>query len=144
MSAEENKAIVRQFIERVANQGNLDRTFEFISPELVDHAGAAGQAPGIENSMRAASLFRSAFPPWRSEIEDMFSEGDQVVFRGTSSGTHQGEFMGIPPTGKQISMSGVHIMRLSNGKVIEHWAPSDMMGFMQQFGITPDPVQMNS
>ncbi len=144
MSTEENKAVVRQFIDQVANQGKVDRVHDFISPEWIDHTGAAGQAPGIENSMRAAAMFRTAFPPWHTEIEDMIAEGDKVMFRGTSSGTHRAEFMGVPPTGKLVSMSGVHIMRLANGKIIEHWAYSDMMGFMRQLGVAPSPHDAKS
>jgi steroid delta-isomerase-like uncharacterized protein len=143
-SEEENKAVVRQFIDQVANQGKVDQFYEFLSPEYLDHTGAAGQAPGIENSLRAAAMLRTAFPPWHTEIEDMIAEGDKVMFRGTSSGTHRGEFMGVAPTGKRVSISGVHIMRLSGGKIVEHWAYSDMMGFMRQLGLMPEPGRASS
>lgn len=108
---------------------------------MIDHTGALGQAPGIESALRTLTLVRSTFPPGRTEIEDMIAEGDKVVFRGTSSGTHQGELMGLPPTGMQISVSGVHIMRLANDKIVEHWACSDQMGMMRQLGMVPAPAQ---
>ena len=71
----------------------------------------------------------------------MIAEGDKVVFRGTSSGTHRGEFMGVPPSGERIAVSGVHIMWLSGGKSVEHWSFSDQVGMMRQLGMMPTPGQ---
>lgn len=134
---DENKAIVRRFIEEVVDQGHVDQVYAFVSPDMIDHTGAAGQAPGIENALRALTMLRTAFPPWQTEIEDMIAEGDTVMFRGTASGTHQCEFMGVPPTGKRISLSGVHIMRLRAGKIVEHWSFSDQLEMMRQLGLLP-------
>jgi predicted ester cyclase len=82
-------------------------------------------------------MMRGAFPDGRHTFEDVIAEGDKVVTRGMFSGTHQGEIMGILPTGKQVAFSVIHIDRVIDGKVVEHWGQGDTMGLMQQLGVVP-------
>ena len=84
-------------------------------------------------------MFRQAFPDSYSAIEVMIAEGDKVATRKTFYGTHQGEFMGIPPTGRQVSIALIDIVRVADGKVMEHWSMGDSLGMMQQLGVIPQP-----
>ena len=85
------------------------------------------------------AMTHSAFPDFHSTLEDMFAEGDKVVQRFTARGTHKGEFMGIPPTGKQVTITGIAIHRITGGKIVEDWVNMDMLGMMVQLGVVPPP-----
>ncbi len=84
-------------------------------------------------------MFREAFPDSYFTVEDMVAEGDKVVTRKTFHGTHEGEFIGIPPSGRAVSMGLIDIVRISDGKVVEHWSMGDSLGMMQQLGVIPQP-----
>jgi steroid delta-isomerase-like uncharacterized protein len=86
-------------------------------------------------------MIRAAFPDGRTTIDDIIAEGDKVVVRATMKGTHKGEFMGIPATGKQVTISGIDVTRFVNGKSTEHWGQWDTLGMMQQVGVVPPPGQ---
>ena len=86
-------------------------------------------------------MFRGAFPDSHFTVEDMVAEGDKVVTRKTFHGTHEGEFMGIPPSGRSVSMGLIDIVRISEGRVVEHWSEGDSLGMMQQLGVIPRPGQ---
>ena len=86
-------------------------------------------------------MYRSAFPDMQLTIEDQIAEGDKVVTRWTARGTHQGELMGIPPTGKQATVTGITVGRVANGKFVESWSNFDALGMMQQLGVVPVPGQ---
>jgi steroid delta-isomerase-like uncharacterized protein len=140
MSTIENKSIVRHFIAEVINQGRLALIDELLAPTYRYHA------PGMEVSTpegmeQLFTVLRTAFPDWHETTEELIAEGDKVVFRVTGHGTHQGDFMGVPPTGKQVSMSGIDIVRIEDGKLVEHWANFDQMGLLQQLGVIPVPGQ---
>lgn len=139
MSTRENKDLVRRFMDEVWNQMNPEAVDRFVAPDMIDHSG---RGSGREAVLQAVCLFASAFPDWFTTIEDLIAEGDKVVMRGVSSGTHRGVFMGIPPTGKQVTVPGTHIMRIADGKVVEHWAQGDYLGMMQQLGVIPRPEQV--
>ena len=141
MTEEKNKALNRRFVEEVINQGNLDVIDELIDPGAVDHAAPPGFPTGREGAKHFATMTRSAFPDLHITIEDMISEGDKVVMRGTWSGTHEGEFMGIPATGKQVTVSQIDISRVAVGRMVEHWGKFDALGLMQQLGVVPPPGQ---
>ena len=132
--SEENKAIVRRFIEEVDN-GNLERAIEFLAPDFVAYQ-PFGQM-GREELMRLAREGRSAFPDFKHTIEDQIAEGDRVVTRLTNHGTHKGDFQGIAPTGKRVTVTEIAINLLSEGKIIEHRAELDILGLMQQLGAIP-------
>ena len=137
MSAEEHKAVARRFYEQVLNQRNLDVLAEVIAPEGVDHSAAPGTLPGREWVRQTVQAFLAAFPDFRYRIEDLIAEGDKVVVRATWSGTHQGDLMGIPATGRAVTVSVIEMARLANGQMVEHWAVSDNLSLMQQLGAIP-------
>ena len=138
--SEENKAIVRRFYDEFASQGNLSLADELVAEDFVDHnPGVPDIAPGREGMIQVFTAFRSAIPDMRMTVEDQVAEGDRVVSRATVSGTHQGELMGIPATGKSFSIGIIDILRLEGGKIAEHWGESDTMGMMQQLGVAPPP-----
>ena len=144
MSTEENKTIARRLYEEVWNTGDLDKAGEFIAPDFVDHAAPPGFPTGLEGAKQMFGMYRSAFPDLRVSAEDLIGEGDRVVARWTSRGTHQGALMGIPPTGKEVVATGIDIFRISGGKIVEHWANFDQLGMLQQLGAIPMPGQTGS
>lgn len=138
MSTEENKAVLRRFYDKVFTQGNTDVIEEFVAADAVEHEefpGITGQGPGVVRQFVTA--FRTAFPDLEFEIHDLIAEHDKVVARLTIHGTHEGELMGIPPTGKRVAVSAIDIVRLADGKMVEHWGSTDTLGMMQQLGVIP-------
>lgn len=139
--SEENKAIVRRYIEEVWSKGNLAVIDELFAGNFVNHMPAPGLSPDREGFKQFATIYRTGFPNVRATIEDVVAEGDKVVTRWTATGTHQGNFMGIPPTGKQVSMSGMSITQVAGGKIVADWTQGDNLGLMQQLGVVPSPGQ---
>ena len=139
MSTEDNKTLARRAIEE-GNQRNWAVLDELFVPDFVYHQ-ASMTIQGLEPYKQFLSVYLTAFPDLHLTIEDMIAEGDTVVVRQTASGTHQGDLMGIPPTDKQITVSGIAIIRVANGKVVEEWFNSDALGMMQQLGVIPMPGQ---
>jgi steroid delta-isomerase-like uncharacterized protein len=137
LTIEENKAIELRFMEEVVNKGNLAVIDELFAPNFVDHSAIPGLANDREGYKQFFANTHSAFPDFHSTLEDMFAEGDKVVQRFTARGTHQGEFMGIAPTGKQVTITGIGIHRIKDDKIVEGWTSMDMLGMMQQLGIIP-------
>ncbi|MGA9348792.1 MAG: DUF429 domain-containing protein [Anaerolineae bacterium] len=131
------KAIIRRWIEECYNKGNLAVADELVATDYVNHSAPLGQAPGLESEKQYAAMIRSAYPDFYMAIEDQIAEGDKVVTRYTARGTHKGEFLGIPPTGKQITVAGIHIHRIVGGKVVEGWSEFDQLGALQQLGVVP-------
>ena len=140
MSTEENKALVRRFYDEMFNKKNLTAINEFIDPNGVDHGLPPGLS-GIEGTRRFIGMYLAAFPDLHMTFEDLIAEGDRVVLRWTCRGTHQGELMGIPPTGRQVTVTGIEINRLAGGKSVEHWLNNDTLGMLQQLGVIPAPGQ---
>ncbi len=136
MPKEGNKTIVSRMYEEIHNKGNLDNAHEFVSADFVDHNPPDPNTPkGPEGIKHVFGMFRSAFPDFHTTVEDMISEGDRVVTRLTMHGTHKGEFMGIPATGKEINVPVIDIIRLSRGKAVERWGLEDINGMMHQLGV---------
>ena len=138
--SEGNKALMRQIYD-VINTGDVDRADELLAEDMVEHEEFPGLDPGREGFKQFVRTFRSAFPDLRFEIEDMIAEGDRVAARVTMTGTHEGEFMGMPASGKQIRVSSIDIGRFENGKGVEHWGATDTMAMMQQLGALPEMAQ---
>jgi steroid delta-isomerase-like uncharacterized protein len=138
MSLAENKAIVLRFIEMVQNQHNLAVIDELYSPDFVDHSGNA-DLHGIEGAKVFFGMMFAAFSDMHFTIRMQLAEGDQVMTFKTFHGTHQGAFMGIPPTGNQVTVDVIDILTVKDGKIAEHWAVNDMLGMMQQLGVSPAP-----
>ena len=145
MSIEQNKALVRQMVEEVFNQGNVSQADKFLAPNFVEREELP---PGIsrdrEGVKQLTTMLRSAFPDFKATIDDIVAEGDKVVIRQTWSGSHKGEFMGIPPTGRSVSFGVIDIIRIAEGKCVEHWGQMDSMSLMQQLGAISAPAQSGS
>ena len=134
MSIEENKNIVRRYQE-IYNSNELDRLTEVVSEDLLTPNIMPGIPYGVEGAKTAHRIMLAGFPDYETIIEDMVAEGDKVAARITMTGTHTGEFMGIPPTGKEVSFTGIYIARIANGKIVEHWGEEDGVSLLQQLGV---------
>jgi steroid delta-isomerase-like uncharacterized protein len=139
VSLEENKALVRRFYEEVLNGHDVDQAEELIAPNYVLYF--PGGPMDRERQKQTHSVFRAAFPDLHFTIEDMLAEGDKVATRFTWRGTHQGLFQGISPTGKQVTVSGIALSRIAEGKVVEDRTDLDLLGLLQQLGVVPTPGQ---
>jgi steroid delta-isomerase-like uncharacterized protein len=137
MSTEENKALDRHVLEEVWHKGNLAVVDELADENVVNHIPQGPALKGPEAYKQFVLMYRSAFPDLRFTIDDQIAEGDKVVMRYTARGTHKGELMGIPPTGKQITVTGITIGHIVGGKYVESWANYDALGMMQQLGVIP-------
>ncbi len=141
MTAEQNKAIIERFVEEVQNGHNLDMVEEVMSPGMIDHFYEGQGLPHPPNAVEAFKQFYTgmlqAFPDLQVVVHDMIAEGDRVFTYKSFQGTHQGEFKGIPATGRRISVDVMDVFRLANGKMVEHWVVADWMGLLQQIGALP-------
>jgi steroid delta-isomerase-like uncharacterized protein len=133
LSTATNKAIVRRYLEQVLNERRHDLVEEFLAENIELHG--SGLAPGLEVVKQWYTMFAAAFPDGHYAIEDLVSEEDRVVARITFNGTQQGEMQGIPATGKNVSVPGITIFRLDNGKIAEGWLVNYRLGLMQQLGV---------
>ena len=141
MLAETNKAVVRRFFEEVWNKGKLNVLDELIVKDHVSSGPGAlpGLPTGPEGSKQFVTVYRNAFPDVQFTIDDQIAEGDKVVTRWTAHGTHQGELVGIPATGKSSTVTGITENRIVDGKIVESWNIFDQFGMMQQLGVIPMP-----
>lgn len=137
--AKDNKALCQQFYTEVVNKGNLDMIDQLMSEEFVDHEEFPGMEPGREGCKKFFAMMREAFPDLRFDVQFMLSEGDRVVAYITMSGTQQAEFMGIPASGKSFKTDSIDIIRIVDGKAVEHWGVTDALTMMQQLGASPEP-----
>ncbi len=135
--SEENKAIVKGFFEELFNKHSLDSIDKFLSADYVEHMAPPGTPPGVGIFKQLFGMYLNAFPDLHTAFDDVIAEGDKVVVRSTTGGTHTAEFMGMAPTGRQFEISEIHIVRVSDGKIVEHWGSLDDMGMMQQLGFIP-------
>jgi steroid delta-isomerase-like uncharacterized protein len=140
MSTDENKAVVRRYYEDVLNTGDIGALQGLAVSHYDEHDPLPGQANGLEGLRQRVEMLRSAFRP-QFTIEDMIAEQDKVVVRWTSRGTHVGEFMGLPATGKPYTIAGIDIHRLQDGKMEEHWHVVDQLSQLQQLGVIPQPAE---
>lgn len=139
--SEQNKAIVRRLMEEVASKGHYEALDELVDAGFVGHSSTPEtETRGVEGYKQFLMMLRGAFPDLQISVEDQFAEGDTVVTRWTARATHQGEFFGVPPSGRPGTMSGINIDRVSNGKVIECWSNSDELGLLRQIGALPEPA----
>jgi predicted ester cyclase len=136
MSTEANKVLVHRLYQAL-NEKDVAALDEILDPNYVDHSLPPGVPPTREGFKQVVGIFRTAFPDFHHTIESLIAEGDKVVVRSTLSGTHTGEFFGIPPTANKVSLAQIHIARVVNGRLIEHWNNEDDLGFMQQLGVVP-------
>lgn len=139
MATHDNRALVYRLVDAF-NSGDLDVLDQLVAPDFVDHDRRRAELPrGPEGVKIAWRMFRNAFPDLYGVVDDAIVENDKVVVRGTFRGTHRGPLMGIPPTGKQITMTLIDINRFEHGLLVERWAEADMLGMLQQLGAVPAP-----
>ncbi|MCO5383365.1 MAG: ester cyclase [Methanosarcina barkeri] len=138
MSIEENKAIVRRFFEEGPSKGNMIVADELLSPDFTLHVPLP-VSPGIEGIHEIITTCRGAFEHLNVTIEDLIAEGNNVAARFTAHGIHKGSFMGLPATGKPITMTGIETFRIKEGKIIELWGEANLLGLMQQLRIFAAP-----
>jgi steroid delta-isomerase-like uncharacterized protein len=124
-------------VEEIQNRHNVDAFDEFFAPSFVNYDPLPGLPGTREGAKQLHRTLFAAFPDLRMTIHDQAAEGDKVWTRKTASGTHQGEFFGIPATGKHVSWKIIDIMSIRNGKVTEHWVVADVLSLMQQLGAVP-------
>jgi steroid delta-isomerase-like uncharacterized protein len=141
MAEAENKTIARRFNEDVWGRGDQAALEELFAPDFVDHGALPGQTPDREGHKQILAAFRSAFPDLSVTTEDIIAEGDKVVSRWTARGTHQGELLGTAPTGNEVTFTGIDVLRIAEGKVVERWAQGNDLEVMQQIGAIPPPEQ---
>jgi steroid delta-isomerase-like uncharacterized protein len=131
--SEQNKTLARRWFEDLFSRGNLDVANEILSAEFVDHLTHEDER-GLEELKHYVSIYRSAFPDIQDSVEDIVAEGDKVVVRWLSSGTHQGEFMGVAPTGRHVTFTGMRLFRIADNKIVESWVNIDERGLQEQLG----------
>jgi steroid delta-isomerase-like uncharacterized protein len=136
--SEQNKTIARQVFEDIQSQRNIALIDKIVAGDYVGYTPPA-VIHGPEGAKRFEAMLHEAFPDYRVTVEDQVAEGDKVATRWTARGTHKGQFQGMPPTGKQITMSGMTIFRIANGKLVEGWNNPDLLGLLQQLGLVPVP-----
>ena len=139
VSTEYNRALVRRFVDEVQSAGNTGLIDEICSPEFDNHSTPPGTPTDREGIKVVTAIFRRAFPDSYFTVEDMVAEGDKVATRKTFHGTHEGEFMGIPPSGRTVTMGLIDIVRISEGRVVEHWSMGDNLDMVRQLGVVPQP-----
>jgi steroid delta-isomerase-like uncharacterized protein len=136
MSIEENKALIRR-LTQAQDAGDLAALDGLYAPDVVGHGGPPGIPEGLAGVKQFIAMLRAAFPDARTAVEDLVAEGDRVATRWTGTGTNSGSFMGLPPSGKRTTVTGIDIYRIADGKVVEHWSEWDALGLMQQLGVIP-------
>jgi steroid delta-isomerase-like uncharacterized protein len=135
-----NKKLVESFIQDLFSRGDLEAIDRYLAPNFINHdPPLPGASAGPEGMRQAAVVFRAAMPDWRSDLHQLVAEDDIVVERFTATGTHQGPLMGVPGTGNTITLPGVNIFRIRDGRIVERWGRLDELGLLRQLGIAPDP-----
>ena len=133
MSIEENKNIVRRYQE-IYNGNNLDTLGEVIAENLSMPKVMAGMPSGLDGAKRVHETTLIGMPDWHTAIDDLIAEGDKVVARITMTGTHTGDFWGFPASGKKVNFTGIYIVRIQDGKIVEHWGEEDGISLLTQIG----------
>ena len=133
MSTEANKTIIRRRVEEIWNQGDLAIADELIADDYLSN----GRTIGREGYKQFVAGVRAAFPDLRFTLDDLVAEGDRVAVRYTAQGTHSGTFMGIPPTGKRVTFTGIDLFRIAHGRMAEEWLMFDQLGLLRQLGVVP-------
>ena len=144
MSTEENKAIVRRMTEEFYNQGNVESADHFFADSYMHHDPASPHVRDRDGLKQVLHAFLSGCPDLHITIDQLLAEGDMVTKRWTYHATHTGDLSGLPPTGKRITMSGLELFRLEDGKIVECWVGYDNLSLMQQLGVIPIPEQVGA
>jgi steroid delta-isomerase-like uncharacterized protein len=139
MLAEENKAIIHRYIEEAWNKGNVNIIDQLMAENYARHMAGSEPPLNREGQKQRIRAFRRAFPDFHLTIDDMIAERDEVAFRMTGTGTQEGTFIGIAPTGRQTSIIIIEIARFADGKIVEQWGSRDDLGMLQQLGVIIPP-----
>jgi steroid delta-isomerase-like uncharacterized protein len=134
MSEQVNKAIVRRVYQEILSKGNFEVIDLFFHERYVYHEPGTPEVHGPDGIRQLLLAYRTALPDMSAELEDMVSEGDKVAHRFTIRGTHRGDLLGVPATGKQVEFTGILISQFDDGKIIEEWENLDTLGLLQQIG----------
>ena len=135
MSVEENKALLRRYVEEVLNKRNVDAVDKFFAINCVDHTAPPGTPPGVSGIKQLLTATLTAFSNFHVTIEELIGEGDKIVSRFAGRATHTSKFMGIAPTRRELTVMQINIDRIAGGKIVEHWGLADQMALMQQLGV---------
>ncbi len=136
MATEQNKFLANQVWDDVWRDGDLRRMDDLFALDFVRH-DPGRELHGLEQNRQFIASFRKAFPDGRFTVEDQIAEGDKVAVRYRFTGAQLGDFQGMPPTGKQVSYSGMLIYRVADGKIAEQWTEIDLLGLLRQLGVPP-------
>jgi steroid delta-isomerase-like uncharacterized protein len=134
----DSKALVREFVEEAQDRGNVEAVDEYLAEDFVDHSAFPGTSPNREGVKRVFAAFHEAFDDFRVVIHDQVADGGKVVTRKTLHGTHRGEFMGVPPTDREVSIHVTDVLYVKNGRITDHWTAVDRLDFMRQLGVVPE------
>ena len=144
MPAEENKAIVRRWVDEAYNPGNVGLMDELFAADFVNHDPANPMVRDLEGLKQDVRTQQEAFPDRHTSIDELLADGDKVIKRFTFRGTQSGEWNGIPATGKQVTLQGIDILRIENGQITEIWWGYDALGVLQQLGVLPQAEQVGA
>lgn len=134
MSEQENLSLVRRYIDQFVNGGDMTSADELLAPGYKRYLSPSAPPLTVEQQKQRIAGLRAAFPDLHLTVEDMLAEGDRVAFRGVIRGTHEGAFMGIAPTGKQVTVFAMDVVRIEGGRFAEHWGGPDLFGMLLQLG----------
>jgi predicted ester cyclase len=138
--SDQNKAVVHRFIEEIINTGGRGPVEDLMASDLVWHGGSVGDYHDLASFLQGVGPIFAAFPDLHVELQELASEGDLVTARYTWQGTQQGDFLGIQPTHKPVTVTGISIYRIADGKIVEEWWQEDLLGLMQQLSAAPAPA----
>jgi predicted ester cyclase len=140
MSEDANKQVVRRFIDEVVNTGDVSRVEDFIGPDYVDHYAGEDAPTGPGVMAEHIRDVRATYPDLHVTIEQQFADGDVVISRVLATGTHQGSWLGMAPTGKRVRITVVNIDRVRDGRIIEHWGTANTLEALLECGILRPPL----
>jgi steroid delta-isomerase-like uncharacterized protein len=140
-NTEHNKVVVDEFIQALFTKGDLSAVDRYLADDFVAHDPPMPDLSGDAAGFREASRrIRAALPDWHSDVHALIAEGDYVAEHFTASGTHRGEIMGVPATGRTVTLPGINIFRLRDGMIVERWGSLDLLSFMTQLGVLSPPA----
>jgi steroid delta-isomerase-like uncharacterized protein len=137
VTAEAAAELVRRFHSELLSARDPAVVDAFFAPDFVSHKNPPGFPPGVEGVKRFFTMFRDAFPDVSVAIDEMVVEGERVAVATTFTGTHEGELMGVAPTGRRVSVTGIDIVRVTGGRIVEHRGLTDIVGLMRQLTAEP-------
>lgn len=136
MNTEENKNVVLRYQE-IYNSNDLGALGEVVAEDLVSPKIMSGMPAGLQGARRVHETTLIGMPDWQTRIDDLIAEGDKVAARITMTGTHTGDFWGMPATGRKVDFTGIYIVRIRDGRIVEHWGEEDGVALLQQLGFMP-------